>query len=225
MPEARVDIGHGQMQGDEMEKVMLRFVSGQTDVFVSTTIVESGLDVSNANTMILNDAQNFGLSDMHQLRGRVGRSNKKAFCYLFTPPEVILSDESRKRLRAITEFSDLGSGFQIAMRDLDIRGAGNILGAEQSGFISEIGFEMYQKILDEAIAELKNDEKVSMAENDANVPIKYINDVVLEIDVGIFLPDNYVPSVSERLLLYKELNEIETEESLNSFKHVAGQIW
>lgn len=220
VPEARVDIGHGQMQGDEMEKVMLRFVSGQTDVFVSTTIVESGLDVSNANTMILNDAQNFGLSDMHQLRGRVGRSNKKAFCYLFTPPEVILSDESRKRLRAITEFSDLGSGFQIAMRDLDIRGAGNILGAEQSGFISEIGFEMYQKILDEAIAELKNDEKVSMAENDVNVPIKYINDVVLEIDVGIFLPDNYVPSVSERLLLYKELNEIETEESLNSFKNM-----
>lgn len=218
VPEARVDIGHGQMPGDEMEKVMLRFVAGEIDVFISTTIVESGLDVPNANTMILNDAQNFGLSDMHQLRGRVGRSNKKAFCYLFTPPEVILSDESRKRLRAIAEFSDLGSGFQIAMRDLDIRGAGNILGAEQSGFISEIGFEMYQKILDEAIAELKDDEMPDTAGKDQSAPRRYVHDVVIETDASILIPDKYVPSVSERLLLYKELNEIENEDSLTSFR-------
>lgn len=217
VPEARVDIGHGQMPGDEMEKVMLRFVAGEIDVFISTTIVESGLDVPNANTMILNDAQNFGLSDMHQLRGRVGRSNQKAFCYLFTPPEVILSDESRKRLRAITEFSDLGSGFQIAMRDLDIRGAGNILGAEQSGFISEIGYEMYQKILDEAIAELKDDEIPDAEGKVQSGPRKYVHDVVIETDASILIPDNYVPSVAERLLLYKELNEIETEEQLETF--------
>ncbi|MPL95775.1 Transcription-repair-coupling factor [bioreactor metagenome] len=220
VPEARVDIGHGQMPGDEMEKVMLRFVAGEIDVFVSTTIVESGLDVPNANTMILNDAQNFGLSDMHQLRGRVGRSNKKAFCYLFTPPEVILSDESRKRLRAIAEFSDLGSGFQIAMRDLDIRGAGNILGAEQSGFIAEIGFEMYQKILDEAISELKDDEMPDAAGMDQRAPRKYVHDVVIETDASILIPDKYVPSVAERLLLYKELNEIETEEQLGQFVYM-----
>jgi len=220
VPEARVAIGHGQMPGDEMEKVMLRFVAGEIDVFVSTTIVESGLDVPNANTIILNDAQNYGLSDMHQLRGRVGRSNRKAFCYLFTPPETILSDESRKRLRAIAEFSDLGSGFQIAMRDLDIRGAGNILGAEQSGFIAEIGFEMYQKILDEAIAELRDDEMSANEAQDQSAVRRYVHDVVIETDASILIPDMYVPSVAERLLLYKELNEIETEEQLSQFVYM-----
>lgn len=216
VPEARVAIGHGQMSGDELEKVMLSFVAGDIDVFVSTAIVESGLDVSNANTMIINDAQNFGLSDLHQLRGRVGRSNKKAFCYLFTPPEMILSDESRRRLRAIAEFSDLGSGFQIAMRDLDIRGAGNLLGGEQSGFIAEIGYEMYQKILDEALSELKLEGNLNTGSSDEK-PRDYVHDVVVETDVSILIPDNYVPSVAERLALIKELNEIENEEKLAGF--------
>lgn len=219
VPNARIAVGHGQMEGNALEKIMLDFISGEIDVFVSTTIVESGLDVPNANTIIINDAQNFGLSDLHQLRGRVGRSNKKAFCYLFTPPEMILSEESRKRLRAISEFSDLGSGFQIAMRDLDIRGAGNLLGAEQSGFISEIGFEMYQKILDEALDELRNDEsEYEGVEQQDDADKKYVRDVMIETDSSILIPDNYVPSVSERLLLYKELNEIETEEELEKFK-------
>jgi len=216
VPTARIATGHGQMSGDELEKVMLAFVSGDVDVFVSTAIVESGLDVSNANTMIINDAQNFGLSDLHQLRGRVGRSNKKAFCYLFTPPEMILSDESRRRLRAIAEFSDLGSGFQIAMRDLDIRGAGNLLGGEQSGFIAEIGYEMYQKILDEALSELKLEDNTNSGSADEKQR-NYVHDVVVETDVSILIPDNYVPSVAERLILYKELNEVETEEKLSEF--------
>jgi len=155
VPDAKVGVGHGQMDGHKLEKVMLGFVEGDFDVLVSTTIVESGLDIPNANTIIINDAHHYGLSDLHQLRGRVGRSNRKAFCYLLAPPMSVLSDEARKRLKAIEEFADIGSGFNIAMRDLDIRGAGNILGAEQSGFITEIGFEMYQKILDEAMHELK----------------------------------------------------------------------
>ena len=157
-PGVTVGIGHGQMEGHQLEKVMLEFIEGEYDVLVATTIIESGLDIPNANTIIINDAHHFGLSDLHQLRGRVGRSNKKAFCYLLAPPLSVLTDEARKRLKAIEEFSELGSGFNIAMRDLDIRGAGNILGAEQSGFISEIGFEMYQKILDEAMLELKENE-------------------------------------------------------------------
>lgn len=216
VPEAKVATGHGQMSGDELEKVMLQFVSGEIDVFISTAIVESGLDVSNANTMMINDAQNFGLSDLHQLRGRVGRSNRKAFCYLFTPPDTILSDESRKRLRAIAEFSDLGSGFQIAMRDLDIRGAGNLLGGEQSGFIAEIGYEMYQKILDEALSELRfeKDSGIKFANDEA---IHYVHDVVIETDASVMIPDQYVPAVNERLVLYKDLNEITTSDQLDVF--------
>ena len=155
VPDARVATGHGQMEGKELEAVLLDFIDGRYDVFVSTTIIESGLDVPNANTILINDAQNFGLADLHQMRGRVGRSNRKAFCYLVAPPLSVLTDEARKRLQAIEQFSDLGSGFNIAMKDLEIRGAGNLLGAEQTGFMMDIGFETYQKILNEAIEELK----------------------------------------------------------------------
>lgn len=216
VPQAGVAIGHGQMEGRELEQVMLSFIEGEIDVLLSTTIVENGLDVPNANTMIINDAQNYGLSDLHQLRGRVGRSNKKAFCHLLTPPANILSDDARKRLNAIAEFSELGSGFQIAMRDLDIRGAGNLLGAEQSGFITEIGYEMYQKILDEALHELKGDEfsDLYLEEKDKKV---YIKDVNIESDISLLFPDDFIPTITERLMLYKELNELDGEEELDSF--------
>lgn len=217
VPKARIGIAHGQMEGNEMEEIMLEFIEGNIDVLVSTTIVESGLDVPNANTMIINDAQNFGLSELHQLRGRVGRSNRKAFCYLITPPIQQLSDDARKRLRAIEEFSDLGSGFNIAMRDLDIRGAGNLLGAEQSGFITEIGYEMYQKILDEALHELKSDEFGDVYSEDDGKPVNYVRDVNLETDMSLLIPDQYVSSIAERLILYKDLNSIDTDEALEQF--------
>ena len=164
----RIAIGHGQMDGDKLEEVMMTFIEGESDVLVSTTIVESGLDIPNANTIIINQAQNFGLSDLHQMRGRVGRSNKKAFCYLLTPPLTVLTPEARQRLKAIEEFSEFGSGFNVAMRDLDIRGAGNLLGGEQSGFITEIGFEMYHKILDEAMQELKETDFKGLFPTDEN---------------------------------------------------------
>ena len=214
-PEVRITIGHGQMEGHELEKVMMEFINGQFDVLVATTIIESGLDIPNVNTIIIHDAHKFGLSDLHQLRGRVGRTNKKAFCYLIAPPLTTLSDESRKRLKAIEEFSGLGSGFNIAMRDLDIRGAGNILGAEQSGFITEIGYETYQKILEEALHELKEQEFKGLYENELKE--EYVKDCVIETDLELLIPDYYVNSISERLSLYKELDNIDTEENLVQF--------
>jgi len=215
VPGVKVAVAHGQMEGHKLEKVMIDFIEGEYDVLIATTIIESGLDISNVNTIIINDAHHYGLSDLHQLRGRVGRSNKKAFCYLLAPPMSSLTDEARKRLRAIEEFADLGSGFNIAMRDLDIRGAGNILGAEQSGFISEIGFEMYQKILDEALQELKEKEFSDIFPEE--VQKSYVRECVIETDLELLIPDSYVTSITERLNLYKELDSTETEEGLMKF--------
>jgi transcription-repair coupling factor (superfamily II helicase) len=216
-PGIRIAVGHGQLDNAELEKTMLAFIEGEYDVLLSTTIIESGLDIPNANTIIINQAQNFGLSDLHQLRGRVGRSNKKAFCYLLTPPHSVLTSEARQRLRAVEEFSDLGSGFNIAMRDLDIRGAGNLLGAEQSGFIAEIGYEMFHKILDEAVLELKeSDFKNLFAEELKQKP--FVSDCQIDTDLEIMLPSDYVNSITERLSLYKELDDIETEDALTNFE-------
>jgi transcription-repair coupling factor (superfamily II helicase) len=215
VPGVSVAIAHGQMEGEKLEKVMMGFIEGEYDVLVATTIIESGLDISNVNTIIINDAHHYGLSDLHQLRGRVGRSNKKAFCYLLAPPMSVLTDEARKRLRAIEEFADLGSGFNIAMRDLDIRGAGNILGAEQSGFITEIGYEMYQKILDEALLELKETDFKDLFTED--IHRDFVRDCVIETDLEILIPDRYITNITERLNLYKELDSIETEENLVRF--------
>lgn len=216
VPGVRVAVAHGQMEGHKLEKVMLDFIEGEYDVLVSTTIIESGLDISNVNTIIINDAHHYGLSDLHQLRGRVGRSNKKAFCYLLAPPVSTLTDEARKRLRAIEEFSDLGSGFNIAMRDLDIRGAGNILGAEQSGFISEIGFEMYQKILDEALMELKEHDFKELFTDESRRT--FVRDCVIETDLEILIPDDYISAMSERLSIYKELDSFQDEHELERFR-------
>ena len=216
-PEVRIAVGHGQMDGDALEEVMMDFIAGTSDVLVSTTIVESGLDIPNANTIIINQAQNFGLSDLHQMRGRVGRSNKKAFCYLLVPPFLVLTSEAKQRLKAIEEFSDLGSGFNVAMRDLDIRGAGNLLGGEQSGFISEIGFEMYHKILDEAIAELKETD-FSELFREENKLKPFVSDCQIDTDMEILLPTDYVNSVTERLVLYKELDSVDEEKSLLAFE-------
>jgi transcription-repair coupling factor (superfamily II helicase) len=215
VPDARVLIGHGQMRGDELEEKMMSFINHDYDVLVATTIIESGLDIPNANTILINNANNFGLSDLHQMRGRVGRSNKKAFCYLLAPPVISLTPEARKRLQALEQFSDLGSGFQIAMKDLDIRGAGNLLGAEQSGFISEIGFEMYQKILNEAIQELKETEFKEMY-NDLQTA--FVHDCLIETDLEILIPDEYVSNIAERINLYKELDNFETEVELEKFE-------
>ena len=216
IPRANVVVAHGQMEGHKLEKVMVEFIEGEHDVLIATTIIESGLDIPNVNTIIINDAHHYGLSDLHQLRGRVGRSNKKAFCYLLAPPLSVLTDEARKRLRAIEEFSDLGSGFSIAMRDLDIRGAGNILGGEQSGFISEIGFEMYQKILDEAILELKEQDFKELYREEH--PAEFIKDCQIETDFEVLIPDHYITNITERLSLYKELDSVETEENLGKFR-------
>ncbi|MEP7264937.1 MAG: transcription-repair coupling factor, partial [Bacteroidota bacterium] len=215
-PGVRVDVGHGQMDGDHLENVLMKFIEGDTDVLISTTIVESGLDISNANTIIINNAHYFGLSDLHQMRGRVGRSNKKAFCYLLAPPLTVLTPEARQRLKAIEEHAELGSGFNVAMRDLDIRGAGNLLGGEQSGFISEIGYEMYQKILDEALQELRETDFKGLFPEEENK--KFVNDCQIDTDMEMRIPDDYVNSISERLNLYKELDEIETEEKLNEYE-------
>ncbi len=219
VPKARVVVGHGQMEGDKLEKTMMDFIAGDYDVLVATTIVESGLDIPNANTMIIYDAQNYGLSDLHQLRGRVGRTNKKAFCYLLTPPISVLSNESRKRLQAIEEFSDLGSGLNIAMRDLDIRGAGNILGAEQSGFISEIGFEMFHQIMDEAIQELKETEfKEVFAEENRKRKQEFVRECKFESDLELLIPDTYIQQSAERLMLYKRLDSCKNEVELQEFE-------
>lgn len=218
VPEAKIATGHGQMDGKKLEKTLLDFMDGKFDVLVSTTIVESGVDVPNANTMLIVDAQNFGLADIHQMRGRVGRSNRKAFCYLVTPPLVTLTSEARKRLQAIEQFSDLGSGFNIAMKDLEIRGAGNLLGAEQSGFMAEMGFETYQKILNEAIEELKYSPEFKELFNDEVQEEKFVSDFNLDTDLELLLPTDYVNSVEERMALYNQLTEIENSEQLEKFK-------
>ena len=218
VPDARVGIGHGQMDGKQLEDVMAKFIEGAFDVLVATTIIESGIDISNANTMIINDAHHFGLSDLHQLRGRVGRSNKKAFCYLLAPPLHALPDESRKRLQAIEQFSDLGSGIQIAMRDLDIRGAGDLLGGEQSGFISELGFDMYQKVLAEAVQELKNEQFAELFEEERKSNRRFVQEAVLETDFNLLIPDHYVSDIPERISLYRELDDLDKEEDLGAFK-------
>ncbi len=217
-PGVRVGIGHGQMDGQQLEKVMMDFINGEYDVLLATTIIESGIDISNANTIIINDAHNFGLSDLHQLRGRVGRSNKKGFCYLVAPKFSILTSDSRKRLEALVQFSDLGSGFNIAMKDLDIRGAGNMLGGEQSGFISEIGFEMYQKILNEAIEELRENEfKELFDERTTDSMLQFVKDCNMETDLEVRIPDDYVNNVAERLSLYQEMDNLQDEATLEKF--------
>jgi transcription-repair coupling factor (superfamily II helicase) len=222
VPEARIGIAHGQMDGDKLEKVMLKFIDAEYDVLVSTNIIESGLDIPNANTIIINQAHMFGLSDLHQMRGRVGRSNKKAFCYLLTPPASVLSSDSRKRLAALEEFSELGDGFKVAMRDLDIRGAGNLLGAEQTGFITDLGFDTYHKILDDAIQELKETDFAELfAPELAKKAALIVQDCVIETDLEILIPESYVGSTTERLQLYSRLDNIKDEEQLDKF---AGEV-
>ena len=229
VPDAKVAMAHGRMEGKEAEETLMRFLEGEIDVLVATSIVENGLDIPNANTMIINNAHQFGLSDLHQMRGRVGRSNRKAFCYLLVPSYLTLTTDAQRRLRAISEFASVGSGFNIAMRDLDIRGAGNILGAEQSGFISEVGYEMYHKILNEAMEELRLenfDYEVPAAENrqpnsalnTQHSTLNYASDCTIETDMEVLLPDDYVSSVSERLLLYRELGDLSTEDELATYR-------
>jgi transcription-repair coupling factor (superfamily II helicase) len=222
-PEVKVRFAHGQMEGKQLESIMLEFMRGDFDVLIATTIIENGLDIPNANTIIINNANNFGLSDLHQLRGRVGRSNKKAFCYLLAPPLTHVSGDARRRLKAIEEFTDLGSGINIAMQDLDIRGAGDILGAEQSGFISDMGYETYQKILKEAIQELKEDEFKTMFNQNQDAKMfdanhHFVNDCQIETDFEVLLPDDYIESVSERIHLYRKLDNIEQESELLKFE-------
>ena len=218
VPDARVAMAHGQMEGKEAEETLMRFLEGDVDVLVATSIVENGLDIPNANTMIINNAQQFGLSDLHQMRGRVGRSNRKAFCYLLIPSYLTLTPDAQRRLKAIEEFSTVGSGFNIAMRDLDIRGAGNILGAEQSGFISEIGYDMYHKILNEAIEELKESDFRDLFAAEAQEKKEFVSECTIETDLEVLLPDDYVTSVSERLLLYRQLNDLVTDAELADFR-------
>ncbi len=216
VPDARIGIAHGQMDGSMLEKAMLKFIEKQYDVLVSTNIIESGLDIANANTIIINQAQNFGLSDLHQMRGRVGRSNRKAFCYFLTPPMHKLSADARKRLKTLEEFSEIGDGFKVAMRDLDIRGAGNLLGKEQSGFINDLGFDMYHKILDEAVQELKESDFASLFQSEIDIK-KLVKDCSIETDFEVRLPEDYIPNVSERLRLYTELDNVKNEEELIDF--------
>jgi transcription-repair coupling factor (superfamily II helicase) len=216
VPDARMGIAHGQMDGDRLEKAMIKFIDGEYDVLVSTNIIESGLDIPNANTIMINQAHMFGLSDLHQMRGRVGRSNKKAFCYLLTPPASLLTSDSRKRLAALEEFSELGDGFKVAMRDLDIRGAGNLLGGEQSGFITDLGFDTYHKILDDAIQELKETDFKDLFESELAEKAKLIvQDCVIETDLEILIPDTYVNNISERLQLYSRLDNVKDQEHLD----------
>jgi len=219
VPDAKIAIGHGQMDGKKLEQLMLAFINNEFDVLVSTTIVENGLDVPNANTIFINNANNFGISDLHQMRGRVGRSNKKAFCYFITPPYHIMTDDARKRIQALELHSDLGSGFYIAMKDLEIRGAGDLLGGEQSGFINDIGFETYQKILNEAIEELKENEFKGLYKDDRKKPKEFVKEIQIDTDFEILFPDDYINSISERLSLYKELSELKTEEELRIFEN------
>lgn len=217
-PDVSFAMAHGQMEAENLEEVLLDFIDKKYDVLVCTNIIETGLDIANANTIIIDHAEMFGLSDLHQLRGRVGRSNKKAFCYLFSPPMSTLTSDARKRLKTIEEFSDLGSGLHIAMRDLDIRGAGNLLGAEQSGFIADIGYETYQKILEEAIQELKEGEFKDVFKEELDKERKFVRDVQIDTDAEMLIPDEYVSSINERLSLYTELDDIETEADLTKFE-------
>ena len=217
VPDAKIGIGHGQMEGKKLEQLMLAFINGEFDVLISTTIVESGLDVPNANTIFINNANNFGLSDLHQMRGRVGRSNKKAFCYFITPEYAAMTEDARKRMTALEQFSELGSGFNIAMKDLEIRGAGDLLGGEQSGFINDIGFDTYQKILNEAIEELKENEFKDLYKDDGKEK-EYVKDVTIDSDIEMLFPDDYVNNISERLNLYTQLNNLKTEEEIQKFE-------
>lgn len=223
IPDCRVAIGHGQMNPEELEKIIMGFINYDFDVLLSTTIVENGIDISNANTIIINDAHHFGLSDLHQMRGRVGRSNKKAFCYLIAPPKSVLTPDARRRLEALETFSDLGSGFNLAMQDLDIRGAGNLLGSEQSGFMEDLGYETYQKILSQAVTELKNEEFGELYQEEMNqgqvlTGDDFVDDCSVESDLEMYFPDTYVPGSSERMLLYRELDRIERDEDLAAYR-------
>ncbi|HPQ20507.1 MAG TPA: transcription-repair coupling factor [Saprospiraceae bacterium] len=217
-PDVNVRMAHGQMDSDKLEKTLVDFIDGKFDVLVSTNIIETGLDIPNANTMIINNAHQFGMADLHQLRGRVGRSNKKAFCYLFAPPISVLTEDARKRIKTLEEFSDLGSGFHIAMKDMDIRGAGNLLGAEQSGFISDIGYETYQKILEEAVMELKENEYKELFNDELAKQKDFVREVEIDADIEMLIPDSYISSIQERLSLYTELDSIETEDELSKFR-------
>lgn len=220
VPDAKVGIGHGQMEGSKLEELMLAFMNGEFDVLVATTIIESGLDVPNANTIFINNANNFGLSDLHQMRGRVGRSNKKAFCYFICPPYSAMTDDARKRIQALEQFSELGSGFNIAMKDLEIRGAGDLLGGEQSGFINEIGFDTYQKIMNEAIEELKENEFKELYQNEDNtVEKEYVKEIQIDSDFELLFPDDYINNISERLNLYNELSNIKDEAALVAYEN------
>ena len=218
VPEARIGVAHGQMEGDKLERAMMRFIEGEYDVLVSTNIIESGIDIANANTIIINASHMFGMSDLHQMRGRVGRSNRKAFCYLLTPPLSVLSTDSRKRLQTLEEFSELGDGFKVAMRDLDIRGAGNLLGAEQSGFINDLGYELYHKMLDEAVQELKESQFKDLFGLSGELPKALVPDCQIETDLAILIPDTYVKNISERLSLYTRLDNVQNEEQLLAFQ-------
>ena len=227
IPDARICIGHGQMDPEALEKIVLDFVNFDYDVLIATSIIESGIDIPNVNTIIINQAHNFGLSDLHQLRGRVGRGNRKAFCYLIAPPLTSLTAEARRRLQAIENFSDLGSGIHIAMQDLDIRGAGNMLGAEQSGFIADLGYETYQKILTEAVTELKNDEFADLYAQEGEVKAdgeelisgeEFVAECNIESDLELLFPADYIPSSSERMLLYRELDGLELDKEVADYK-------
>jgi transcription-repair coupling factor (superfamily II helicase) len=217
VPEARIGVAHGQMEGERLERVMLRFIEGEYDILVSTNIIESGIDIPNANTIMINSAQMFGLSDLHQMRGRVGRSNRKAFCYLLTPPVSVLSNDARKRLQILEEFSELGDGFKVAMRDLDIRGAGNLLGAEQSGFVNDLGYELYHKMLDEAVKELKENEFKDLFASTLNITKDLLPDCQIETDLATLIPEAYVKNISERLSLYTRLDNVKSKEELTAF--------
>ncbi len=224
VPDARIAVGHGKMPPEKLEKTIVDFAAHDYDILIATTIIESGIDMPNVNTMIVNNAQNFGLSELHQLRGRVGRSSRKAFCYLMVPPHIPLSPVARRRLQAIESFSDLGSGIHIAMQDLDIRGAGNLLGAEQSGFIADLGYETYQKILKEAVTELRTEEFGDLEEaatdrNPDGEATEFVADCVIESDMELLLPPTYVPRDSERVALYQELDSIEREIDLVEFRN------
>ena len=219
VPNAKVGIGHGQMDGKKLEELMLAFIEGEFDVLVATTIIESGLDVPNANTIFINNANNFGLSDLHQMRGRVGRSNKKAFCYFITPPDSVMTDDARKRINALVQFSELGSGFNIAMKDLEIRGAGDLLGGEQSGFINEIGFDTYQKIMNEAIEELKENEFADLYQEENDIETKeFVKEFQIDTDFELLFPDEYINNISERLSLYSELGSIKNSSDLEAYE-------
>ena len=232
VPDCRIAIGHGQMKPEELENIIMGFINYDYDVLLSTTIVENGIDIPNANTIIIADAHKFGLSDLHQMRGRVGRSNRKAYCYLLAPPKSGLTPEARRRLEALETFSDLGSGFSLAMQDLDIRGAGNLLGAEQSGFIEDVGYETYLKIIRQAMAELRNetapmDERLknkdeSLSGNPSSFILppssSYVADCTFESDLAMYFPDNYVPGSQERMILYRELDSIEDDRSLSDYR-------